>query len=147
MTRQYRNISAKKGAIALIMIVQIALGSVSVARANTILIFRTGRPPGAVAIPFNHPVDFGSLPVSQYRRIRICANSNGSVSNVKVRLLIVQDNVPIGELEPIVLTPNSLQTKLYEVPGLIIRVVASSAPATGSTARSNALDMAVYGSD
>jgi len=154
MTRKYGNLKALRTAVVIVLVVQCVLGSVSITAANTVGIFRTrvssmpGAMPGPVAIPLGNSVDLvGALNVAPFRRIRVCAKSQGSVSPIRVSLLIIQDNDQFAELEAIVIPPNSMRTVVFDVPGMVLRIKAQSATAPGSTARSNNLNMVIYGSD
>jgi hypothetical protein len=133
----------------IIMVFQLIFGNYLVAYANTRLIFRTragAQGYGVATIPLGSETELGIInDVSPYRKIRVCAyERTGSASDIKLRLLPMEGNDIVGELEQISLTPNSASCKIYDVPGVRLKILAASARAAQG---SNFIDVTIYGSD
>jgi hypothetical protein len=108
---------------------------------GTQLAFRT--PPGAVAIPVGQSKNLGTVDVHTYERIRIVADERvGSASNVVIRLTLTEGSELVAQLDTLTLSPHSQATRVYEVPGTRLTIVAD---ATGSGSGSASVDVLLYG--
>ena len=146
MNLKYGSRAPRIKAMLLIIVIQVVFGDYSVAQATTKLVFRarTGNAFG-ISIPVGTQVPFKSIDVSQYRKIRIIAKElPGSVSGVYVTLMMMEGGDSVGELEPLTLTPGTSQTKVFDVPGTSLGIIAQ---AQASGRGSNTIEILIYGSD
>jgi hypothetical protein len=106
----------------------------------TSLAFRT--PPGAVDIPAGQSKKLAEVDVHQFERIRVVAFVGaGSTGPVRIPLIIAEGNEAIGHLDELILQPRSEVTKVYEVPGTTLMILAEVISGSGSSA----VGMFVYG--
>jgi type III secretion protein HrpB1 len=150
MRLKYLNFANRRRMVVLLLF-QLVFSNYWVAEANTRLIFRTRSGPlptqiGPVQVAQSTSLDLGVVEVYSFSKIRVVAKElAGSVSKVRVRIQMIEGGALLGDLDTIILTPNSFQSKVYEVPGTRLRLIADSAP--GNIGGLNRLDVLIYGSD
>src|SRR4051794_21882489 len=107
----------------------------------TSLAFRT--PVGATSIPVGQSKTLGAVDVHAFNRIRVVADERtGSAGPVVIRLTITEGNELVSQLDT-TLQPHSQVTRVYEVPGTKLSVIAD---ATGSGTGHSSVDVLIYGS-
>ncbi|HTK09345.1 MAG TPA: hypothetical protein VL485_19400 [Ktedonobacteraceae bacterium] len=108
---------------------------------GTALAFRT--PVGGTSIAVGHSETLGSVDVSPYSKIRLVADERvGSAANVTLRLTITEGNEWVAQLDTPVLSPHSQISKVYDVPGRKLTVIADVAGAGSGQA---SIDVLIYG--
>ena len=108
----------------------------------TSLAFRT--PVGATSIPVGQSKTLGAVDVHSFNRIRVVADERtGSAGPVVIRLTITEGNELVSQLDTLTLQPHSQVTRVYEVPGTKLSVIAD---ATGSGTGNSSVDVLIYGS-
>jgi type III secretion protein HrpB1 len=106
-----------------------------------VLAFRT--PAGAVSFPDNANQNLGSVNVSGFEQIRVLADSRtDSTSNVVLLLTVTEGEELVAQLDTLVLTPGSQETRVYAVPGSQLTIFAQG---NGSGSGSDAVDVLIYG--
>ena len=109
---------------------------------RTTLAFRT--PFGAAALRTGETVRLGVVDVSQYEKIRVVVGERvGLATGVVIRLVIMEGSEQVADLDALTLSPRGQITKVYEVPGATLGIVAETRVGPGG---SNAVDVLIYGS-
>ncbi len=110
---------------------------------NTILAFST--PAAGLPVPVGGSLNSIPFPVNAFRKIRVVAAERpGSPTNTRVILNILENGAVVGQLDVINLTPNSRETRFYEVPGRTMRITVQAAAGGVGT---DTVDVLVFGSD
>lgn len=108
----------------------------------TTLAFRT--PVGGIAIPAGISQQLGRVDVGRFAKVRVVVDERGgSPSGVTVRLVITEGGEVLAELDSLALDETSQRTRIYDLPGSMLTVVADTNETTGT----DALDVLIYGSD
>ena len=108
---------------------------------STQLVFRT--PVGAVSIPAGQSKQIGVVDVSPYSRIRVVADERvGSGTGLNIRLTITEGHELVAQLDVLSLTPHSQVSRVYEVPGTTLTIIADAVGGQGT----DAVDILIYGS-
>jgi kumamolisin len=107
---------------------------------GTMLVFRT--PAGGVGIAAGTSQYIGDVDVHDFEQIRVIAIKTGA--DVTVRLTSVEDKDLSAVIEVLVLDSNSCVTRIYDLPGRVIRISAAAVPAAGPQSGAT-IDFWVYG--
>jgi type III secretion protein HrpB1 len=104
------------------------------------LAFRT--PVGGVSIPAGHTKELGVVDVHNFSKIRVVADERaGSGTGLSVRLTITEGSEWVAQLDVLSLTPHSQVTRVYDVPGTKLTILADAVGGAGS----DGMDLLVYG--
>lgn len=91
----------------------------------TMLLFTT--PLGGDAIQTGTTKAIASLNTSRCARIRVVATERvGSPTNVTIRLILMQGEAQVAHLDALALNPRGEVTKVYEVPGIKLGLLAEA---------------------
>jgi len=109
---------------------------------STTLAFRTMA--GGAKIPAGETVLLGTVDTSPYSMIRVVARERiGSTTGVNIRVLIIDSGgETIALLDSLHLAPHSQVTRVYEVPGTMLSILADAVGGKGS----DSFDVLVFGS-
>jgi hypothetical protein len=111
------------------------------AAVENILAFRT--PLGGESVKAGQMRELGIVDVSNFVKIRLVADERaGSTCNVSVRLTFMEGEEAVALLDHVMLTPQSQNTRVYEVPGSNLSVSIVGIGAMGS---SGTTDVLIYG--
>jgi hypothetical protein len=137
------NVTAKKSAMIILVAAYFVLTSL-VAMATTKLIYKTGR----YTLPVGKTVESRLLDVSNHNQIRVYVyNLEASASPITIRFLVMEGPDFVGELESITVLPGATSTKVFNAPGMALKVSFASGPSAKTPNGSNSLLVTVYGSD
>ena len=110
-------------------------------RIENVLAFRTT--PGGESVKAGQSRELGMVDVASFEKIRlVCDERMGSTCNVVVRLTITEGNEAFALLDHVTLTPQSQNTRVYDVPGSRISVAIDGIGAGGTSATT---DVLIYG--
>jgi type III secretion protein HrpB1 len=121
------NVKGFKGFIlAFFVITSLLFLSTSSCFAQTELLFRT--PPGWKTIPAGQTITLGTADVAQYHQIRVVAVG---ATPITILLTITEGNELVAQLDTIMLQAGQALTRVYDIPGKKITIVAKATTGSG----------------
>jgi type III secretion protein HrpB1 len=111
------------------------------AKIENVLAFRTTQ--GGEKINAGQSRELGTVDVASFDKIRLVVDERmGSTCNVIVRLTITENDEAVALLDHVMLTPQSQNTRVYDVPGSRIAVAIDGIGSAGTSATA---DVLIYG--
>ncbi|MDE1862748.1 MAG: hypothetical protein KGI33_07540 [Thaumarchaeota archaeon] len=111
----------------------------------TVLVFPASVSQNKFVIPTGSQKSLGTINVSTFSKIRVVA-SNFPSSPTPIHLLLTFTSGPggarVAQLDTIILSPGNQQTKMYDIPGTFLEIIAVAMP---GQAGQDTVETMIYG--